>query len=94
MNDKIVEFTNVYIERKRSTGNYARDRDYKITTRSEIMGLYGIFLILSINKSNKADANRAWDTNGTGLIICRAAVGINRFRFLLRSLRFDDISTR
>lgn len=94
MIDKVAEYTNLYIERKRSVGKYARDRDYKITNRSEIMALFGILFMLSKNKSNKADANRAWKTNGTGLMICRAAFGINRFRFLLRSLRFDDSSTR
>lgn len=48
-----------YIKRKRSAREYARDSDYKITDRSEIMALFGILFILSIQKSNKADANRA-----------------------------------
>lgn len=94
MIDKIVEYTNLYIERRRSAREYVRNRDYKVTYRSEMMALFGILFMLSINKSNKADANRAWKTNGTGLMICRAAFGINRFRFLLRSLRFDDLLTR
>lgn len=94
MINKIVEYTNLYIERRRSAGEYERHRDYKVTSRSEMMALFGILFMLLINKSNKADANRAWKTNGTGLMICRAAFGINRFRFLLRSLRFDDLLTR
>lgn len=57
--DKIMEYTNIYIEKKISTSAFSRDRDCKITSRSEIMALFGILYILSINKSCKADARRA-----------------------------------
>lgn len=53
-----------------------------MTDRSEMMALFRILFILSINKSNKADK-----TNGTGLMICRAAFGINRFPFFTKVTR-------
>ena len=57
MIDKIVKYTNLYIERRHSAGQYARDMDYKVTYRSEIMAVFGILFIISINKRNKTDAN-------------------------------------
>lgn len=92
--DKIVEYTNIYIHRKQASEPFTRERDCKVTCRSEVMALFGVLFILGINKSCKADARCAWKKNGTGLTICRAAFGINRFRFLLQALRFDDIRTR
>jgi hypothetical protein len=67
--DNIVENANFYIEGKRSFQVYSRIRDCNTTTRTEIMALFGVLYILSINKSCKADARRAWKTNGTGLMI-------------------------
>ncbi|XP_071052964.1 piggyBac transposable element-derived protein 4-like [Onthophagus taurus] len=94
MIDRIVEHTNVYIDKKRESQGFQRERDCRITTRFEIMALMGILFLLGINKSSRANASRAWKTNGTGMMICRATFGINRFRFLLQSLRFDDKRTR
>lgn len=34
------------------------------------------------------------EENDTELMVCRAAFSINRFRFLLLALRFDNINTR
>lgn len=38
---------------------------YKLTSRAEIMALLGILYTLAINKSCRADPNRACKTNGT-----------------------------
>lgn len=92
--DKIVQYSNIFIEKRLSSGRFSRPREYGTTSRTEVMALLGILFMLSINKGCRADARRAWKSNGTGLMICRAAFGINRFRFLLQSLRFDDINSR
>ncbi|XP_022906604.2 piggyBac transposable element-derived protein 4-like [Onthophagus taurus] len=84
---RIVEHTNVYIDKKRESQGFQRERDCRIM-------LMEILFLLGINKSSRANASRAWKTNGTGMMTCRATFGINRFRFLLQSLRFDDKRTR
>ncbi|GBP93750.1 hypothetical protein EVAR_51319_1 [Eumeta japonica] len=35
-----------------------------------------------------------FSTDGTGLDICRAVMSVQRFKFLMRHLRFDDLNTR
>lgn len=80
MIDSIVNYTNLYIEKRKSEGKIAPDSYYsKLTSRSELMGLMGILILLSLNKSCSANAANAWKTNGTGLIVCRAAFSLNRF---------------
>lgn len=62
MIDKIVEYTNFYIrerlgkikEKYRKSGSeFFRDRDFKDTSRTEIMALFGLLYILCLSKSNR-----------------------------------------
>lgn len=64
MTDEVVKWNSLYI-RTKMIGS--RERDYKDTFSAETMNLLRIILL--INKSFNADGKRAWETNGTGLMI-------------------------
>nr|CAH7721808.1 unnamed protein product [Callosobruchus chinensis] len=92
MVDKIVEYTNIYINNKRL--DRVRVRDYRETTRVEMLALFGALFLIAIKRGNRADFTEFFNKNGTGLTILRANFSENRIRFLLRSLRFDNVNTR
>jgi len=50
--------------------------------------------LISVKRGNHADFSEFFTKNGTGLTILRANFSERRFRFLLRSIRFDDVTTR
>lgn len=97
--DDIVKYTNIFIAHKKiekitDTDTPVRDRDYNPTTRSEIKAIFGALFLISVKRENRADFSEFFTKNGTGLTILRANFSERRFRFLLRSLRFDYITTR
>ncbi|XP_050300675.1 piggyBac transposable element-derived protein 4-like [Anthonomus grandis grandis] len=92
MVDHIVLCTNIYIENKRD--NFIRDRDCKLTSSEEMSALFGVLFIISIKKRNRVNVEKLWAREGTGMILLRALFSYKRFLFLLRALRFDDITTR
>lgn len=46
------------------------------------------------NKSGRANLDDLWVADGTGVEYIRASMSLNRFRFILRCMRFDDVRTR
>lgn len=100
--ENIVKYTNIFIEKKNEREKLAyevgnctvRVRDYKSTTKAEIYAVFGALFLIGVKRGNRADLSEYFTKNGTGLIILRANFSENRFRFLLRSIRFDDINTR
>ena len=92
--DIIVDCTNIFIDSKRVLVNYSRDRDCKETTRDEILAVIGILYLIGVKHGNRANCRELWKDDGTGMIITRATFSYKRFLFLLRSIRFDDLSTR
>lgn len=100
--DKIVLYTNKFIH-KRATkvqnrciemGNEFRSREFKTTTRGEMLALIGIFFYMATCKASRANAKSFWKSDGTGMVLFRAALSYNRFFFLMQALRFDDLDTR
>ncbi|KAL4101127.1 hypothetical protein QTP88_021147 [Uroleucon formosanum] len=79
---------------KAEKGEESRQRDFKSTSRNEIMALIGVLFLLAIKKGNRADIVEHWQSDGTGLVILRANFSYRRFLFLLRSLRLDDVTDR
>lgn len=99
ISDDIVKYTNIYIARKKNEKNEAidtniRDRDYKPTSRSEIKAVFGALFLISVKRGNRSDFSEFFTKNGTGLTILHTNFSECRFRFLLRSLCFDDVTTR
>lgn len=100
--DKIVLYTNKFIDKRAAKvckrcvelGNEFRSREFKNTTRGEILALIGILFYMATCKTSRANAISFWKTDGTGMVLFRAAFSYNRFFFLLQALRFDDLDTR
>ncbi|UYV70328.1 hypothetical protein LAZ67_7002533 [Cordylochernes scorpioides] len=89
---KIVEYTNIFIETIRP--NYSRERDCRNTDENEIRCLLGLIIIIGKNRASHLHFKEIWNANGTGIEICRAAMAYERFLFLLRVIRFDNVLTR
>ncbi|UYV62780.1 hypothetical protein LAZ67_2001912, partial [Cordylochernes scorpioides] len=88
----IVTNTNIYIRNIQQ--NYSRERYANLTNLHEIKALLGIIYFLGVMKANKLNTDDAWARDSTGFELCRIAISENRFRFLLRVIRFDDKATR
>lgn len=92
MLDIIVDGTNIFIESL--SDRYSRDSDARLTNRAEVQALLGLIYYAGILKANHLNTKELWETNGSGVEIFRLTMSLNRFRFLLSSLRFDDKRTR
>lgn len=92
--EDIVKFTNIFIERKRNDTNYSRIRDAQLTTKTEIMAVLGLLYLLGLKGQQHTNVREIWALDGTGMLAVRACMGLNRFLFLLRAIRFDDHETR
>lgn len=90
--DDIVTCTNIYISSV--SGQYVRDRDANLTNSDELKALFGLLYFAGVMKSNNLNTKELWNTNGSGIELFPATMGINRFHFLLRCIRFDNIHTR
>lgn len=90
--EHIVTCTNVKIAELRP--NYSRFRDAHDTNLVEIRAVIGLLYMAGIHQQSHTRIEDLWSENGTGIEFFRVVMNIKRFRFLLRALRFDDITTR
>lgn len=90
--DKIVNYTNMYIESIKD--NYTRDRDALPTTIEELKSLIGLLFLAGALKSSHQNISDLWSSDGTGVDLFRCTMNQRRFSFLLRALRFDNPNTR
>ncbi|XP_039297458.1 piggyBac transposable element-derived protein 4-like [Nilaparvata lugens] len=89
----VTEYTNIRIESVRA--RYASNRDDKLTDELEITGYLGILYLIGTLKSGRQNVEQIFDTkNGTGIEAVYLTMGVQRFKFLTRNIRFDDINTR
>lgn len=88
----ITECTNVYIEQIKK--NYSRERDAKSTDTNEMKALLGLLYFIGLFKSGRQNIKDLWKTDGTGVDIIYCTMSYNRFGFLLRCIRFDNINDR
>lgn len=87
---KIVIYTNKYISKIRQ--NISRPRDATDTNLDEIKALFGLLYLAGTWKSSHVSVDDLWAADGP--VIFRITMGKNRFRLLLRALRFDDFTDR
>nr|CAH7768633.1 unnamed protein product [Callosobruchus chinensis] len=66
-------------------------QNWNVGIASSLRSSVKLWLYLQSNFQNLEDL---WQTDGTGIGIFRATMSLQRFRFLLRCLRFDDLNTR
>lgn len=92
MLEVIVESTNKKIQTL--SQNYSRERDAKPTNIIEIKALIGLLYLAGVRHVNRLNSLDLWKVDGSGIEAFRLTMGINRFKFLLVHIRFDDIETR
>ncbi|XP_039276182.1 uncharacterized protein LOC120350035 [Nilaparvata lugens] len=92
MLELIVKFTNMYIDN--ISHDYNRERDCRRTNYTELLALLGILYLIGLRKENHANVQEIWTSDGTGVMVVRAAMSYKRFLFLLRCMRFDNPATR
>ena len=92
MIEEIVGCTNMYITAVQS--NYDRERDAKITTKTELKAFLGLLVLSGVKRAGHVSFLELWATDGSGIEIFRACMSYNRFLFLLSAIRFDDRTTR
>ncbi|KAJ8966737.1 hypothetical protein NQ314_003334 [Rhamnusium bicolor] len=88
----IVEFTNQYIQS--IVHKFERPRDATTTDALEIRALLGLLYLAGLYHANRMNVEEFWKTDGSGIEIFRLTMSLQRFRFLLRCLRFDDKNSR
>lgn len=88
----IVTYTNQYIDSIK--GQYTRERDAKATNKTEIKACIGLLYLAGLYKAGKLNLEDLWGKDGFGIEIFRLTMTLTRFRFLLRTLRFDNRETR
>ncbi|UYV61474.1 hypothetical protein LAZ67_1004985 [Cordylochernes scorpioides] len=74
--------------------HFSRERDAKLTTVTEILALFGLLIMSGVKRAAHLTYKELWAVDGSGVEIVRAIMSQDRFLFLLRCLRFDDITTR
>lgn len=85
--------TNIYVELVRQ--KFARDRDARLTNMTEIRGFIGLLYLIGSLRSSRKNLHQLWDNSkGNGLESCYLTMSEQRFRFLLRCIRFDDVRDR
>ena len=88
----IVEYTNLEIQRIR--GNYSRERNVNPTNIVELKALIGLLFLAGLLRSYHVNTANLRATDGTGTEIFPCVLSEQRFKFLLRCLRFDKKSDR
>lgn len=74
MIEHIVTYTNIYIiktftlnvELRADKGEEPCQRDFKPTSRNEILALISVIFLLAIKKGNRIDIVEHWQSDGTG----------------------------
>lgn len=88
----IVEYTNIYIDLV--SANVINKRKVRPMSLVELKCLIGLLYLLSIHGGNRINLEEFWADDGLGMPRFIASMSLNRFRFLLRMLRFDDKRSR
>ncbi|XP_065323152.1 piggyBac transposable element-derived protein 4-like [Gordionus sp. m RMFG-2023] len=89
--DLILKYTNQKIESEKDDSVYHAKMD-----ENELNALvgFGLLMIAGVYKSSHQNIRDLWNKDGFGVDIFRYTMNINRFQFLLKVLRFDDMNTR
>lgn len=93
MIEKIVQYTNIYINNKQKD-KYKRKRDAKETNRDEIEAVIGLLYLAGNLRSSHQNLLDSYSEDGTGIGIFKATMSQKRFSFLLKCIRFDNIQDR
>lgn len=90
---EIVANTNLFIQN--SALKYQSNPTFiKPTDIDEIKSLIGLFYLAGVFKAGRTNIDEFWQRDGTGLDIFWITMSLQRFRFLVQSIRFDNKETR
>lgn len=88
----IVKFTNQYINSIKD--KFARERDAKETDLIEIKAFIGLLYLAGAYRGNRQSLEELWGSEGDGIEKFGLVMNIKRFKFIIRCIRFDDLTTR
>lgn len=89
MIDNIVYNTNEFIEKKFPSAGITGDLQENLTNASELKALFGVLYLAGIMRPAFYSSSEMWWADGCGLSIVQLAMTLDRFRFLLKCLRFE-----
>ncbi|KAH9641235.1 hypothetical protein HF086_003222 [Spodoptera exigua] len=90
MIDLITKYTNIKIDQIKD--KYQRERDAKSTNTTEMRGFIRILLMTGVLKINRLSTGQIFEhVKHTGIDAIYLTMSEQRFKFLLRVLRFNDI---
>ncbi|XP_045458229.1 piggyBac transposable element-derived protein 4-like [Melitaea cinxia] len=91
--DLLTKYTNIKIDYIKN--KYARERDAKQTDAMEMRGYIGILLMAGVMKIGRLSVAQIFEhVKHTGIDAIYLTMSEQRFKFLTRTLRFDDVRDR
>lgn len=90
--DLITENTNIFI--RSIAGNFTRERSCRVTDNVEISAFLGLLILAGSFRSGHQKVEDLFRQDGFGIEIFYGTMSLQRFRFLLRAIRFDNQNTR
>lgn len=88
----ITDCTNIYIRKVQY--KYKNKSLCRLIDVVEIQAVIGLLIIAGSFRASKENLVDLWAVDGTGIDIFHATMSMDRFLFLMRCLRFDDINDR
>ena len=82
--DNTVHHTNQCIPIIQS--NFSRERDAKLTDKTELKALIGLLYLAGALRSNKQSLEELWSADGDGVETLRLLMKQRRFKFLIRCI--------
>lgn len=92
MLEEYVAYTNNYIASIRN--KFSRPRGAADTNLIELMACLCLLFLGGVLKVSHTRLKELWNTDCTGVKYFRLTMSLNRFKFILKCLRFDDIRTK
>ncbi|XP_073510892.1 uncharacterized protein [Phyllobates terribilis] len=90
--DSIVTYTNQYIDIIKD--KFICNRTIKATDEIELRAFFGLLYLAGAYRANRQSLEELWSKDGNGVEKFGLVMSINRFKLLIRCLRFDDRTTR
>lgn len=88
----VTKCTNIYIGKVQH--KYKNTSLCRLTDVVEIQAVIGLLNIAGSFRASKEHLVDLWAVDGTGIDIFHSTMSLDRFLFLIRCLRFDDINDR
>ncbi|XP_073532700.1 succinyl-CoA:glutarate CoA-transferase isoform X2 [Phyllobates terribilis] len=90
--DSIVTYTNQYIDVIKD--KFICNRTLKATDEIELRAFFGLLYLAGAYRANRQSLEELWSKDRDGVEKFGLVMSINRFKLLIRCLRFDDRTTR